>query len=88
MKSNVFKIGLPLAVVAFGLASAASTSSIGTSSKPFVQMGYTHINDPQPCQQVWECDEAGDFNCKAPDGITQLYSLNSNCITPLKRSVE
>ena len=48
MKSNVFKIGLPLAVVAFGLASAAKKSSIGTITKPFVQMVYTHINDPQP----------------------------------------
>lgn len=88
MKSNVFKIGLPLAVVAFGLASAASTSSISNTSKPFARMGYTHIDDPQPCQKVWECDEAGDFFCKAPDDITQLYTLESNCITPLKRSVE
>lgn len=88
MKSNVFKIGLPLAVVAFGLASAASTSSISTSSKPFAQMGYTHINDPQPCQATLQCDENGDFNCKAPDNVTQLYSLDSNCVIPLKRSVE
>lgn len=88
MKSNVLKIGLPLAVVAFGLASAASTSAISTGSKPFARMGYTHINDPQPCQAVWECDENGDFNCKAPDNVTQLYSLESNCNIPLKRSVE
>lgn len=88
MKSNVFKIGLPVAVVAFGLASAASTSSISTGSKLVAQMGYKHINDPQPCQAVSQCDENGDFNCKAPDEVTQLYSLESNCTIPLKRSVE
>lgn len=88
MKFNVFKIGLPLAVVAFGLASAASTSSMDNSSKPFAQIGYYHISHSPSCQAVQMCDENGTWNCLAPDKSTQLYSVSSNCTTPLKRSTQ
>ena len=88
MKFNVFKIGLPLAVVAFGLASAASTSSMGNSSKPVAQMGYYHISHVNSCQAVQNCDENGTWDCLAPDKSTQLYTNSSNCTTPLKRSTQ
>jgi predicted transglutaminase-like cysteine proteinase len=88
MKSNVLKIGLPLAVVAFGLASAASTSSMSRSSKPVAQIGYYHISHNPSCQAVQNCDENGTWNCLAPDKATQLYSVSSNCNTPLKRSTQ
>lgn len=88
MKSNVFKFGLPLAVVAFALASAASTSTIGSGSKPVAQMGYYHISNPNSCQAVQTCDENGIWDCLAPDKSTQLYTQSSNCTTPLKRSVQ
>ncbi|MTH15898.1 hypothetical protein [Flavobacterium sp. LC2016-01] len=81
---NVFKIGLPMAVAALGLASAASTSSISGGSKPVNQMGYRHISNPDSCNAVQECDEDGEWICKAPDNVTQLFE--QDCLTPLKRS--
>ncbi|ABQ06573.1 DUF6520 family protein [Flavobacterium johnsoniae] len=87
MKSNVFKIGLPIAVIAFGLASAASTSSINSSSKPLAQNGYEHISISSACNvPVAFCDEIEGQNCTAPETGRQLYSQPSNCVTPLKRS--
>lgn len=83
MKSNVIKIVLPIAVVALGLASAASTSSL---KKDVNQMGYKRISNPNGCSAVQECDENGDNFCKAPDGVTQLYAPAATCLTPLKRS--
>ncbi|WP_369014138.1 DUF6520 family protein [Flavobacterium anhuiense] len=82
MKSNVLKIVLPMAVAAFGLASAGSTSN----SKPVAQMGYHRINNPFQCIAVQNCDELGGFACKAPDGVTQLYSPAITCNVPLTRS--
>jgi hypothetical protein len=82
MKSNVLKIVLPMAVAAFGLASAASANS----SKPAAQMGYHRINNPFQCIAVQECNELGNFACKAPDGVTQLYSPSVTCNVPLTRN--
>ncbi|UUW08648.1 DUF6520 family protein [Flavobacterium plurextorum] len=87
MKANVFKIGLPMAVVAFGLASAASTSSTEESSKVFAQNGYEHISVENACNIPKAfCDENGNEACTAPDTGNQLYSQPSNCVLPLKRS--
>jgi hypothetical protein len=84
MKSNVFKIGLPMAVAAFALASAAGTSSMSEKGKVFLQPGYQRTTaNPTPCNYVQDCDENGNFACKASSGV-QLYSIN--CLTPLKRS--
>ena len=82
MKSSVLKIVLPMAVVAFGLASAASTSA----SKPSLQMGYKRINSPFQCIAVQNCNEQSGFDCKAPDGVTQLYAQSATCNVPLTRS--
>lgn len=87
MKSNVFKIGLPLAVVAFGLASAASTSSTDGSSKVFAENGYEHIGVDSACDIPKAfCDDGNEIACTAPDTGNQLYSKSSNCVTPLRRS--
>jgi hypothetical protein len=84
MKTNVLKFVLPLAVVAVGLTSAASTSSLTESSKAAAQAGFRHIANPNDCVEEQQCDEGGSWNCKASlDGV-QLY--NSSCNTPLKRS--
>ncbi|MDQ1164655.1 DUF6520 family protein [Flavobacterium sp. SORGH_AS_0622] len=86
MKSNVLKTVLPIAVIAFGLASAASTSSLGKSSKSVTQMGYKRINNPFQCIAVQNCNELQGYDCKAPDGVTQLYSDGASCNVPLKRN--
>ncbi|MFH7001183.1 DUF6520 family protein [Flavobacterium plurextorum] len=86
MKSNVLKTVLPMAVVAFGLASAASTSPLNGSSKSAIQMGYQRINSPFQCLAVQNCDDGLDEDCKAPDDETQLYANTANCNVPLKRS--
>lgn len=88
MKSNVLKVGLPLGVIAFGLASAASTSSLNSTEKAFAQNGYQRITaNPTPCDQVRQCDENGDFACTVNDGGSgkQLYD-EETCLIPLKRS--
>nr|WP_199001392.1 DUF6520 family protein [Flavobacterium sp. ASV13] len=86
MKSNVLKNVLPMAVIAFGLASAAGTSSLDKSSKSTVQMGYQRINSPFQCVAIQECDEGNEEACKAPDGVTQLYAPSTTCNVPLFRN--
>lgn len=86
MKSNVLKTVLPMAVIAFGLASAAGTSSLNKNSKSAVQIGYQRINSPFQCLAIQECDEGGEEACKAPDGVTQLYSPGTTCNVPLTRN--
>ncbi|MBF4485793.1 DUF6520 family protein [Flavobacterium sp. CSZ] len=88
MKSNVLKIGLPLGVIAFGLASAASTSSLSATDRAFAQNGYQRTTaNPTPCDYVRQCDENGNFACTVSDsGIgKQLYD-EETCLIPLKRS--
>jgi hypothetical protein len=86
MKFNVLKTVLPMAVIAFGLASAAGTSSLNKSSKSAVLMGYQRINNPFECRAIQECDEGLEEACKAPDGVTQLYSPSTTCNVPLTRN--
>lgn len=69
-----------MAVVAFGLASAASTSS----SKPVTQDGYQRINSPFQCVAIQSCDELEGYACKAGD--VQLYAESAACNVPLTRS--
>jgi len=86
MKSNVFKIVLPMAVAAFGLASAAGTSTLNNKGKAAIVPGYERISsNPVQCQYVADCDEGSQFACTAPDGVTQLYKEANTCQTPLRR---
>jgi len=86
MKSNVFKIVLPMAVAAFALASAAGTSSLKSSDKADIVPGYARISsNPVQCSYAGDCDGGTRFNCTAPDGVTQLYLEENTCHTPLKR---
>lgn len=84
MKTNVLKIVLPLAVVAVGLTSAASTSSMSRSSKTAIPNGYQHIANPNSCNAVQECNLQTGFNCKIGTNGAQLY--DATCVVPLKRS--
>lgn len=86
MKSNVLKTVLPMAVIAFALASAAGTSSLNKDSNSAVKMGYQRINNPFQCLAIQECDEGDEEACTAPDGVTQLYSPVTTCNVPLTRN--
>ncbi len=88
MKNNFFKIVLPMAVVALGLAGAANTNAMDKSGKSVAIMGYKHISNPNSCVADQECSNTGNFNCTAADG-SQLYAKPaSTCLTPLKRDVQ
>ncbi|MNE21713.1 hypothetical protein D3C87_1064260 [compost metagenome] len=89
MKSNVFKIVLPMAVAAFALASAAGTSSLNKKGKAAIIPGYARISsNPVQCAYVADCNEGDDVNCTAPDNVTQLYLEENTCHTPLKRDFQ
>lgn len=89
MKTKLFKIVLPMAVVAFGLTSAMSTSAMDKDDAGAAPiMGWKHVSGSTPCQAAQECSNSGNFDCTAPDG-NQLYSKpSSTCLTPLKRNVQ
>lgn len=85
MKSNFLKIGLPMAVVAFGLASAAGTSSLRADSAAPIP-GYARDNSTAPCDLKGECDDQGNEICTAPDNPSLVLNAQfSNCTVPLKR---
>jgi hypothetical protein len=87
MKTNVFKIVLPMAVVALGLAGAASTNVMAKNKAAFSIPGYKQVNTPEKCSYVQECSGDGNYDCFAPDNVTQLYNkIGSNCNVPLKRN--
>lgn len=87
MKTRILKMVLPLAVVLVGLTSAMSTAALEKSAaRSGAVMGWKHTT-AIPCVQVQECSNSGNFDCLAPDGITQLYSKPAAvCPTPLKRN--
>jgi len=87
MRTKVFKTVLPIAVLALGLASAASTSSLKGSDKDASQTGYRKVASPFSCTAVQICDEGGTWDCKASNG-DQLYAPQATCQTSLKRSTE
>jgi len=85
MKLNVLKIGLPMAVAAFALASAAGTSSL-RADKAAPIPGYARLTPSSACSYVADCDDAGTVICTAPDDDNMvLHGQESNCITPLKK---
>ena len=86
MKTNFFKIVLPMAVVALGLTSAASNSTMNNS---VAIQGYKHIASPDSCEESVTCSNNGNFACTAPDDNSQLYSLSgASCLVPLTRNVK
>lgn len=89
MKSRFFNLVVPMAVVALGLAGAASTSAVNENAEKLAPvMGWKHVAGIDPCEEVQECSNSGTFDCTAPDGA-QLYSKPvSTCLTPLKRNIE
>jgi hypothetical protein len=86
MKSNVLKIGLPMAVAAFALASAAGTSSLRADKSALVP-GYARLTPTSACSYVADCDDNGNVICTAPDDDSiVLHGDPNNCSnTPLKK---
>lgn len=85
MKLNVLKIGLPMAVAAFALASAAGTSSL-RADKAAPIPGYARLTPSSPCSYVADCDDAGTVICTAPDDSSMVLHAEANtCLTPLKK---
>lgn len=86
MKSNVLKIGLPMAVAAFALASAAGTSSLRADKSAPIP-GYARLTPTSACSYVADCDDNGNVICTAPDDDSiVLHGDPNNCSnTPLKK---
>jgi hypothetical protein len=85
MKSSVLKIGLPMAVAAFALASAAGTSSL-RADKTAPVPGYARLTPTSACSYVADCDDNGNVICTAPDDNNMVLHAEPNtCITPLKK---
>jgi len=85
MKLNVLKIGLPMAVVAFALASAAGTSSL-RADKDDIVPGYARLTPASACSYVADCDDAGTAICTAPENNSLvLHAEENTCLTPLKK---
>lgn len=89
MRTKFLNFVMPMAVVALGLAGAASTNALNESTEKLIpEMGYKHVSGVNPCEESVECSNSGSFDCTAPDGA-QLYSKPfSTCLTPLKRNIE
>jgi hypothetical protein len=89
MRTKFLNFVVPMAVVALGLAGAASTNAMNESTEKLIPvMGWKHVSGDDPCQEVQECSNFGDFDCTAPGGA-QLYSKpDATCLNPLKRDIK
>lgn len=76
MKSNFFRILLPVVVVAFAIFGAASTDSI-TKEGTFAanEQGWYHLSPTQPCIASTMCNEVGTKVCTVNNvpGAQQLF---------------
>lgn len=90
MRTKFLNFVMPMAVVALGLAGAASTNALNESSEKLIpEMGYKHVSGVNPCEETVECSNSGSFDCTAPDDGAQLYSKpDGTCLNPLKRNIE
>jgi len=87
MKTNVFKIVLPMAVVALGLAGSASTNMMAKNKAAFAVQGYRQVATPDKCAIDQQCSNNGNYDCLASDNSTQLFEkIGNNCDVPLKRN--
>ena len=85
MKTKFFNYSFPLAAALMGLTSAASTSSIGSSTTAPI-MGYKQIDNENVCEPIQQCSNSGNFDCTASSDNSQLYERSSGtCLVPLKR---
>ena len=81
MKSNFFRILLPVVVVAFAIFGAASTDSI-TKEGSLVpdEQGWYHLSPTQPCIASTMCNEQGTQVCTVNNvpGAQQLFRKTAN----------
>lgn len=88
MKSNFFRILLPVVVVAFAIFGAASSDSLSKEGAfaPDVQ-GWYHLSPTQPCIASSMCNEQGTEICTVGDVTEgqQLYRYDDvkSCEFPL-----
>lgn len=76
MKLNIFRIVLPVVVVAFAIFGAASSDSISKGGTVVADVqGWYHISPTQPCVASSMCNEQGTEVCTVNNiiGGQQLY---------------
>lgn len=92
MKSNFFRILLPMVVVAFAIFGAASTDSIAKDGAlaPDVK-GWYHLSPTEPCIASTMCNEQGTEVCTVNDEPgQQLFrkTANTACEITLYRPID
>jgi hypothetical protein len=93
MKTRIFNLVVPMAVIAVGLAGALKTNAMEKSASKLAPVwGYKHVSAPQNCERVQMCDNTGNFICTSDIDDSPLYSLNASnpasCPLVLKRIAE
>lgn len=86
MKIKFFKLILPIAVVAFGLAGAMHTNAMDKKATALVnKWGYTHIEGENCVLTNVMCRTEPGTPCK--QGVNQLYDFVStvSCPNPLNK---
>lgn len=81
MKSNFFRILLPVVVVAFAIFGAASTDSITKEGSPAPDVqGWYHLSSTEPCIASTMCNEQGTEVCTVNDEpeAQQLFRKTAN----------
>lgn len=92
MKSNFFRILLPVVVVAFAIFGAASTDSISSDSTVAAdEQGFYHLSPTEPCIASTMCNEQGTEVCTVNDeGGQQLFRkiADTSCEITLYRPID
>jgi hypothetical protein len=84
MKTKIFKMILPMAVITFGIAGALSTNAMSKKSSTLAERwGYTHL-EAEPCTKAIMCSTIPGTACKNSSGDV-LYDFVSSvsCPNPL-----
>ncbi|KVV13987.1 hypothetical protein ACRASX_07560 [Flavobacterium sp. TMP13] len=93
MRTKIFDLAAPIAVLAFGFLGALQADATSKAeSKTAPEWGYKHVNAPQNCERVQMCDNTGNFICTSDIDGSTLYELDAenptSCPNVLKRSVQ
>jgi hypothetical protein len=92
MKSNFFRILLPVVVVAFAIFGAASTDSISSDSTAAAdEQGWYHLSPTDPCISSTMCNALGTEVCTVNDEPgQQLFRKTANkaCEITLYRPID
>jgi hypothetical protein len=93
MKTRIFNLVVPMAVIAVGLAGALKTNAMEKSASKLAPVwGYKHVSGPENCEKIQMCDNSGGFICRSNIDNSLLYALDADnpasCPELLKRTVE